>query len=123
MKSLLLGIFASLLLSTSFASVTTDTGNNETELPVHISFTVVVTSGAATLDGATVSVIQNGNVVSTGTTMRGKANVYIENDQPFTLKVVAASHQTYSKEIGAISQNDQVKVPLVKLAMKGKTKH
>lgn len=118
MKTLFLATIASFILTTGFASATDIVANPIMEKVTTISFSVKVAANSTALDGAKVSVIQNGNVISTGLSMRGKAQVYIENDQPFTLKVEKAGHKTFTKEIATVTQGETINVTLMPMSRK-----
>ena len=115
MKALLLGTIACLMIATGFAAPNLGDNPPVTNLVTTTSFSVKVTSGSTALDGATVTVKQNGVVISSGTTMRGKAQVYVENGDKFTLEVVAAGHKAYSKEVASVTQSEVISVALVPL--------
>ncbi|MFT7612504.1 MAG: hypothetical protein ACI9J3_001467 [Parvicellaceae bacterium] len=120
MKALILGTFACLMLISGIAAPNIHHAPPATKLVTTVSFSVKVNSGSTALDGAKVSILQDGVVVSTGTTMRGKAQVYIENDKDFTLQVTANGHKNYSKHITAVTQSEVITVALNKLVMSSK---
>ena len=120
MKALLLGTLVCLMITTSFAAPNLGENPPVANLVTTTSFSVKVNSGSTALDGAKVSVIQNGVVISTGTTMRGKAQVYIENNEKFTLQVEANGHKKYTKEITAVTQSEVISVSLNALVISKK---
>jgi len=120
MKALILGTFACLLLVSGIAAPNVHHTPPASKMVATVSFSVVVNSGTSSIDGAKVSILQDGVVVSSGTTMRGKAQVYIENDKDFTLKVTAHGHKNYSKQITAVAQNEVVAVQMIKQVVSNK---
>ena len=119
-KALLTFVLACCFISTGFASNNPGDNPPVVELVRTVSFSVKVFSGTNSIDGAKVTILQDGVVISSGTTMRGKAQVYIENDKDFTLQVEANGYKKYSKQITAVAQSEVISVSLVKLVQNDK---
>ncbi len=114
MKTLVIAIVACMLTLPGSASEYS-VSNEKSDLRVStISFSVLVYNGDTPLDGAKVSVIQNGKEISSGVTMRGKAQLYIENEEPFTIKVEAKGFNAVKKEIKNVTSGEKITIDVRK---------
>ena len=117
-KSILATLASFMLLLTSFAEPIVTKDQITIDKISTINFSVVVSSGGTTIDGAKVTVLQNGATVSSGTTMRGKAQVYIENKAPFQIRVEKKGYKTFKKDVPSVSSGQQMNVTLIAISAK-----
>ena len=79
-----------------------------------ISFSVSVENNNTPISGAIVNILQKDKVISTGTTIRGKCQVYIENSFKFTIKVESEGYSPVTKEIQKIDQSETITIQINK---------
>ena len=95
-------------------------GNQHSQLSIIVpaenitSFSISVQHNNEPISGAAISILQNGKVISSSTTIRGKCKVYIENESAFIIKIVAQGYKTVNKEIQKITQNEVITIQIKK---------
>ena len=81
---------------------------------VTTSFSVEVEHNSSPVSGAKVSVLQKQKLISSGTTIRGKARLYVDDVNGFLIEVEAEGFKLSTKQINTVSQGETIKVELEK---------
>ena len=115
MKTLLILFSVGLLQSAPMlAEHELTTSEPNTIIEVTTSFSVEVEHNSSPVSGAKVSVIQKQKLLSYGTTIRGKARLYVDDVNGFLIKVEAKGFKPSTKQINTVTQGETIKVKLEK---------
>jgi hypothetical protein len=81
---------------------------------VTTSFSVEVEHNSSPVSGAKISVIQKQKLISSGTTIRGRARLYVDDVNGFLIEVEAEGFKLSTKPINTVTQGETIKVELEK---------
>ena len=115
MKTLLI-LFSAILLHCPLMLAEHGSTSDETYAlsKVTTSFSVEVEHNSSPVSGAKVSVLQKQKLISSGTTIRGKARLYVDDVNGFVIKVEADGFKLSTKQIKTITQGESIKIALEK---------